>query len=95
MNMKPPEILSLLEEASGTKLYERKKDNAMKTLAKKQTRLEEIDEVSRLVRGMGWPLMGKGEGLTEPVLSGGHVAVNGLAACMNATAACHVGQCPV
>ena len=53
MNMKPPEILSLLEEASGTKLYERKKDNAMKTLAKKQTRLEEIDEVSRLRRGMG------------------------------------------
>lgn len=45
MNMKPPEILSLLEEASGTKLYERKKDSAMKTLAKKQTKLEEIDEV--------------------------------------------------
>lgn len=45
MNMKPPEILSLLEEASGTKLYERKKDSAMKTLTKKQTRLEEIDEV--------------------------------------------------
>lgn len=45
MNMKPPEILSLLEEASGTKMYERKKDSAMSTLAKKQTRLEEIDEV--------------------------------------------------
>eukprot|EP00878_Enallax_costatus_P012275 GHUV01012822.1.p1 GENE.GHUV01012822.1~~GHUV01012822.1.p1 ORF type:complete len:987 (+),score=463.32 GHUV01012822.1:251-3211(+) len=45
MNMKPPEILSLLEEASGTKLYERKKDSAMKTLAKKQTKLEEIDEL--------------------------------------------------
>lgn len=45
MNMKPPEILSLLEEASGTKLYERKKESAMKTLAKKQTKLDEIDEV--------------------------------------------------
>eukprot|EP00775_Hariotina_reticulata_P003904 gene3904-4158_t len=45
MNMKPPEILSLLEEASGTKLYERKKDSAMKTLAKKQTKLNEIDEL--------------------------------------------------
>lgn len=45
MNMKPPEVLSLLEEASGTKLYERKKEAAMKTLAKKQTKLEEIDEV--------------------------------------------------
>lgn len=47
MNMKPHEILSLLEEASGTKLYERKKDAAMKTLAKKQTKLDEIDEVGR------------------------------------------------
>uniref|UniRef100_A0A383VT73 Structural maintenance of chromosomes protein n=1 Tax=Tetradesmus obliquus TaxID=3088 RepID=A0A383VT73_TETOB len=45
MNMKPHEILSLLEEASGTKLYERKKDAAMKTLAKKQTKLDEIDEL--------------------------------------------------
>lgn len=43
MNMKPPEILSLLEEASGTKLYERKKEGALRTLAKKQTKLGEID----------------------------------------------------
>jgi hypothetical protein len=47
MNMKPPEILSLLEEASGTKLYERKKDAALKTLSKKEARLEEIDQVGR------------------------------------------------
>lgn len=47
MNMKPAEILSLLEEASGTKLYERKKDQAVKTLAKKQTKLDEIDQVSK------------------------------------------------
>ncbi len=45
MNMKPAEILSLLEEASGTKLYERKKDAALKVLAKKQTKLDEIDQV--------------------------------------------------
>jgi structural maintenance of chromosome 2 len=45
MNMKPPEILSLLEEASGTKLYERKKEAAVKTLAKKQARLGEIDQL--------------------------------------------------
>jgi structural maintenance of chromosome 2 len=51
MNMKPHEILSLLEEASGTKLYERKKDSAMKTLAKKQTKLDEIDEVGVGVLG--------------------------------------------
>jgi hypothetical protein len=48
MNMKPHEILSLLEEASGTKLYERKKDSAMKTLSKKQTKLDEIDEVGHI-----------------------------------------------
>lgn len=54
MNMKPPEILSLLEEASGTKMYERKKDSAMSTLAKKQTRLEEIDEVCACV-WVVWP----------------------------------------
>jgi hypothetical protein len=45
MNMKPPEILSLLEEASGTKLYERKKEGALRTLSKKQTKLDEIDSV--------------------------------------------------
>lgn len=45
LNMKPPEILSLLEEASGTRLYEKKKDNALKTLDKKQTKLSEIDQV--------------------------------------------------
>jgi hypothetical protein len=49
MNMKPHEILSLLEEASGTKLYERKKDSAMKTLSKKQTKLDEIDEVCCMI----------------------------------------------
>ncbi|GFR44483.1 hypothetical protein Agub_g5746 [Astrephomene gubernaculifera] len=43
LNMKPPEILALLEEASGTKMYEKKKQNALKTLEKKQARLEEID----------------------------------------------------
>ncbi|GBF88023.1 structural maintenance of chromosomes 2-like [Raphidocelis subcapitata] len=45
MNMKPPEILSLLEEASGTKLYERKKEGALRTLSKKQTKLDEIDQL--------------------------------------------------
>lgn len=43
--MKPPEILSLLEEASGTRMYEKKKETAMKTLEKKQQKLAEIDQV--------------------------------------------------
>jgi structural maintenance of chromosome 2 len=34
-----------LEEASGTKLYERKKEAAVKTLSKKQARLGEIDQL--------------------------------------------------
>ncbi|MEW5297617.1 MAG: hypothetical protein WDW36_000815 [Sanguina aurantia] len=45
LNMKPLEILGLLEEASGTKMYERKKDMAEKTLEKKQAKLLEIDSV--------------------------------------------------
>lgn len=43
--MKPPEILSLLEEAAGTRMYEKKKDAAVKTLDKKQSRLDQIDAV--------------------------------------------------
>lgn len=45
LNMKPPEILSLLEEASGTRMYEKKKEASLKTLEKKQAKLEEIDQV--------------------------------------------------
>lgn len=43
--MKPPEILSLLEEAAGTRMYEKKKEGALRTLEKKQQRLDQIDEV--------------------------------------------------
>ena len=45
LNMKPHEILSLLEEAAGTRMYEKKKDAAVKTLEKKQSRLDQIDSV--------------------------------------------------
>lgn len=43
LNMKPPEILSMLEEAAGTRMYEMKKENALKTLEKKQAKVMEID----------------------------------------------------
>ena len=43
--MKPPEILSLLEEASGTRMFEKKKEASLKTLEKKDQKLREIDEV--------------------------------------------------
>ena len=45
LNMKPPEILSMLEEAAGTRMYETKKEAALKTLEKKQCKVEEIDKL--------------------------------------------------
>lgn len=42
INMSPKEILGLIEESSGTKLYEVKRTNALKLMAKKETKLEEI-----------------------------------------------------
>jgi len=45
LNMKPPEILGLLEEAAGTKMYETKKQAAMRTLGKKQVKVDEINKV--------------------------------------------------
>lgn len=45
LNMKPPEILGMLEEAAGTRMYESKKDSALRTLEKKQIKVEEINKV--------------------------------------------------
>ncbi|KAL6579103.1 hypothetical protein OROMI_009319 [Orobanche minor] len=45
LNMKPPEILSMLEEAAGTRMYETKKDAALKTLEKKQSKVNEINNL--------------------------------------------------
>ncbi|RWW64574.1 hypothetical protein BHE74_00028179 [Ensete ventricosum] len=45
LNMKPPEILSMLEEAAGTRMYEMKKESALKTLDKKQNKVAEIDRL--------------------------------------------------
>ncbi|GLT39812.1 hypothetical protein SLA2020_139820 [Shorea laevis] len=45
LNMKPPEILSMLEEAAGTRMYETKKDSALKTLEKKQSKVDEINKL--------------------------------------------------
>lgn len=44
--MKPPEILGMLEEAAGTRMYENKKDAALRTLEKKQVKVTEIEKVS-------------------------------------------------
>ncbi|XP_027910377.1 structural maintenance of chromosomes protein 2-1-like [Vigna unguiculata] len=45
LNMKPPEILSMLEEAAGTRMYETKKEAALKTLEKKQSKVDEINNL--------------------------------------------------
>ncbi|EFJ04936.1 hypothetical protein SELMODRAFT_137981 [Selaginella moellendorffii] len=45
LNMKPHEILSMLEEAAGTRMYETKRVAALKTLEKKQTKVNEIDQM--------------------------------------------------
>ncbi|NWQ69910.1 SMC2 protein, partial [Neopipo cinnamomea] len=45
LNMKPPEILAMIEEAAGTRLYECKRNSAQKTIEKKETRLKSIETV--------------------------------------------------
>lgn len=45
LNMKPPEILSMLEEAAGTRMYETKKEAALKTLEKKQGKVDEMNNL--------------------------------------------------
>ncbi len=47
LNMKPIEILSMIEEAAGTKTYDVKKANALLTIDKKNSKLNEIERVLR------------------------------------------------
>ena len=44
--MKPAEILGMIEEASGTRMFEERKEKAVKTMAKKDKKVEEIASVS-------------------------------------------------
>ncbi|KAL3086014.1 hypothetical protein niasHT_030438 [Heterodera trifolii] len=46
LNMKPMEILSMVEEAAGVRMYESKKQSALRTIEKKECR---FDEISRLI----------------------------------------------
>lgn len=49
LNMKPSETLSMLEEAAGTKMYEKKKQSALTTIEKKDSKLKEINAVCGLL----------------------------------------------
>jgi structural maintenance of chromosome 2 len=44
-NMKPPEVLAMIEEAAGTRMYETKKSSALKTIARKQVKVDEINKI--------------------------------------------------
>ncbi|KAK8814123.1 hypothetical protein WA158_007985 [Blastocystis sp. Blastoise] len=45
LNMKPPEILGMVEEAAGTRMFESKKEAAKKTIEKKQGKVDEINKL--------------------------------------------------
>ncbi|CAD6891411.1 unnamed protein product [Tilletia controversa] len=42
LNMKPAEILGMIEEAAGTRMFEDRKEKAIKTIAKKDQKVKEI-----------------------------------------------------
>jgi structural maintenance of chromosome 2 len=46
LNMKPAEILGMVEEAAGTRMFEERKDKAVKTMTKKDKKVEELESVS-------------------------------------------------
>lgn len=45
LNMKAAEILAMIEEAAGTRMFEDRRDKAFKTMAKKEMKVEEITEL--------------------------------------------------
>jgi structural maintenance of chromosome 2 len=45
LNMKPVEILSMIEEAAGTRMFEDRRDKAFKTMGKKEMKVQEITEL--------------------------------------------------
>ena len=45
LNMKPMEILGMVEEAAGTRFFEGKKQSSLKTIEKKQSKVEEINQI--------------------------------------------------
>ena len=54
LNMKPAETLGMIEEAAGTRMFEAKKQVALKTIEKKQTKVDEINKVRCAVARRRW-----------------------------------------
>ena len=46
LNMKPIETLGMIEEAAGTRMFEMKKQQAIKTIEKKEAKRAEIQQVT-------------------------------------------------
>lgn len=46
--MRPQEILGMIEEAAGTRMFEERKEKAKRTMDKKEKRVEEITSVRHL-----------------------------------------------
>lgn len=47
LNMKSTEILGMVEEAAGTRMFEDRREKALKTMSKKQAKVEEIEGLLR------------------------------------------------
>ncbi|KAF2877663.1 RecF/RecN/SMC N terminal domain-containing protein [Massariosphaeria phaeospora] len=47
LNMKAVEILAMIEEAAGTRMFEDRRDKAFKTMAKKEMKVQELAELLR------------------------------------------------
>ncbi|KAI5307199.1 Rab GDP dissociation inhibitor alpha [Ascosphaera pollenicola] len=45
LNMKPVEILSMIEEAAGTRMFEDRKEKAYRTMTKKETKVRELEQL--------------------------------------------------
>lgn len=45
LNMKPGEILAMLEEAAGTRMYESKKQATLRTMEKKTAKMDELNSI--------------------------------------------------
>ncbi|KAJ3508145.1 hypothetical protein NLJ89_g5913 [Agrocybe chaxingu] len=45
LNMRPQEILGMVEEAAGTRMFEDRKEKAKKTMSKKEKRMQEIKSI--------------------------------------------------
>lgn len=52
--MRPQEILGMMEEAAGTRMFEDRKEKAKRTMGKKEKRVEEINEVRFMLSFETW-----------------------------------------